>query len=245
MLEVITDLPDRVVGLRASGEITVDDYQKVLLPALEERLARFEKVRLLYFLGGDFDGFTGGAAWEDAKVGMSHFTSFERVAVVTDTDWIRNMVRAFGFTLPGEVKTFNVDENDEAREWICELPSKGKLEFEFIQNKGILLLEPKDELEAADFARVAAAVDPHIEEAGGLSGLVVVASEFPGWENFAAMTSHLKFVREHQSKIRRVALVTTSRFLSALPRFGARFVDAEVRVFPMEERDNALLWAAE
>ena len=245
MLKIITDLPERVLGLRASGKVTADDYRDVLVPAVEERLVSHEKVRLLYVIGDEFDGFTGGAAWEDAKVGMSHFTSFERVAVVSDNDWIEGMVRAFGFALPGEVKTFDLDDYEEAREWICQAPSKGKLEFEFIRNKGVLLLEPKDELEEADFARLATEIDPYIEQAGGLAGLVVIADDFPGWAHFAAFTSHFKFVREHHSKIRRVALVTTDRFLSAMPRFASRFVDAEVRRFPMEERDAALLWAAE
>jgi hypothetical protein len=245
MLEIIIDLPEQILGVRASGKITADDYREVLIPAVEKRLASHAKVRLLYVIGDDFDSFSGGAAWEDAKVGMSHFTSFDRVAVVSDNDWIEGMVKAFGFALPGEVRTFDNDEYEDARSWICEMPSKGKLEFEFIRDKGVLLLEPKDELEAADFARVAAEIDPYIEESGGLAGLVVIAKEFPGWDNFAALTSHFKFVREHHSKIRRVALVTTDRFLSAMPRFASRFVAAEIRRFSMEERDAALLWAAE
>jgi hypothetical protein len=245
MLQLITDLPDQVLGVRASGKITADDYRQVLIPAVEERLASHAKLRLLYVIGDEFDGFTGGAAWEDAKVGMSHFTSFDRVAVVSDIDWIEGMIKAFGFALPGEVRTFDDDEYEKARSWICEPPSQGELKFEFIRNKGVLLLEPKDELEAGDFARVAAEIDPYIEESGGLAGLVVIAEEFPGWDNFTAFTSHFKFVREHHKKIRRVALVTTDRFLSAVPRFASRFVDAEVRRFPMEERDAALLWAAE
>lgn len=245
MLEIIADLPEQIIGVRVSGKITADDYREVLVPAVEERLASHAKARLLYVIGEEFDSFTGGAAWEDAKVGMSHFTSFDRIAVVSDIDWIEGMVKAFGFALPGKVRTFDLDEYEEARSWICELPSKGKLEFEFIRDKGVLVLEPRDELEAGDFARVAAEIDPYIEESGELSGLVVIAEEFPGWDDFAALTSHFKFVREHHKNIRRVALVTTDQFLSAIPRFASRFVNAEVKRYPMEGRDAALIWAAE
>ncbi|MGB5366203.1 MAG: STAS/SEC14 domain-containing protein, partial [Polyangiales bacterium] len=86
MIELMTDLPDRVLGLRARGEVTADDYRTVLVPAIEERLSKHRKVRLLYVIGDEFKGYSGGAAWEDAKVGMKHLTSFERVAVVTDVD---------------------------------------------------------------------------------------------------------------------------------------------------------------
>ncbi len=123
MIEVMTDLPDRVLGLRASGEVTADDYKTVLVPAIEEKLTRHKKVRLLYVFGDRFEGYTGGAAWEDAKVGMKHLTSFERVAVVTDIDWIENMIKAFGFAFPGEVRVFDDDDLDEARRWVGESPS--------------------------------------------------------------------------------------------------------------------------
>ena len=244
MLEVLIDLPGNVLGLTARGEVTAEDYRAVLVPAVENKLAQHRKLRLLYIIGDDFKGFTGGAAWEDAKVGMRHFTTFERVAVVTDVDWIRGMVKAFGFALPGDVRVYAGDEIDEARSWIGAPPSLGELKFELIRDKGVLILEPRDELEAADFERVAAEIDPYIETTGALAGIVVIAEEFPGWDDFAAFTSHFRFVREHHRKIRRVAIVTTSRFLSALPGIASRFVTAEVKKFAMNERDAALRWAA-
>ena len=241
MIEVMTDLPDRVLGLRARGEVTAEDYRTVLVPAIEEKLSKHRNVRLLYVIGDEFKGYSGGAAWEDAKVGMKHLTSFERVAVVTDVDWIEKMIRAFGFALPGEVRVFDDDDLEDARQWISEPPSRGHLSFELIEDKGVLILQPKGELEAADFERLSAEVDPYIEKAGLLNGLMVVAEHFPGWDDFAALSSHIRFIREHHSKIRRVAFVTGDRVVSSLPRIASRFVDAEVRAFPMSARDEALL----
>ncbi len=245
MIEVMTDLPERVLGLKASGEVTAEDYKTVLVPAVEEQLTRHKKVRLLYVFGEEFKGYTGGAAWEDAKVGMKHLTSFERVAVVTDVDWIENVIKAFGFAVPGEVRVFDDDDFEAARQWISEPPSQGHLSFDLIEGKGVLVLHPKGELEAADFERVSAEIDPYIEKAGGLNGLMIDAEHFPGWDDFAAFSSHMRFVREHHSKIRRVAIVTADRIVSALPRIASRFLDAEVRAFPMGERDEALLWVAQ
>jgi len=245
MIELMTDLPDRVLGLRARGEVTADDYRTVLVPAIEETLSKHRNVRLLYVLGDEFEGYSGGAAWEDAKVGMKHLTSFERVAVVTDVDWIEKTVRAFGFALPGEVRVFDDDDLEDARQWISEPPSRGHLSFELIEDKGVLILQPKGELEAADFERLSGEVDPYIEKAGLLNGLMIVAEHFPGWDDFAALSSHIRFIREHHSKIRRVAFVTSDRVVSALPRMASRVVDAEVRAFPMHARDEALLWVGE
>jgi hypothetical protein len=42
--------------------------------------------------------------------------------------------------------------------------------------------------------------------------VLVVAKGFPGWENCGAFTAHMHFVREHEKKVRRVAIVTDSYF---------------------------------
>ena len=235
------DLPDRVLGLKASGEVSAQDYKTVVVPAIEEKLTKHRKARLLYVLGDELEGYTGGAA----KVGMKHFTAFERVAVVTDVDWIEKMVKAFGFLIPGEVRVFDDDDLDEARIWVSEAPSPGHLAFELLEEQGVLIMQPNGELEAGDFERLSARVNPYLAEAGVLDGVMIVAEHFPGWDDLAALLSHLRFVREHHRKIRRVALVTSDRLVSALPRFASRFIDSEVRSFPMQQRDEALLWVGE
>ncbi len=141
-------------------------------------------------------------------MGMKHLTSFERVAVVTDIDWIENVIKAFGFAVPGEVRVFDDDDLEAARQWISEPSSQGHLSFELIEDEGVLVLRPNGELEAADFERLSAEVDPYIEQAGELNGMMIVAEHFPGWDDLSALGSHLRFVREHQDKIRRIALVT-------------------------------------
>lgn len=244
MLEIISDYPDQVLAIRASGEITAEDYRDILVPAVEKRLAAHQRLRLLYLMDESFSGFTGGAAWEDTKVGMRHFTHFERVAVVTDKDWVKNMVKGFGFALPGEVRVYELDDQAGARRWITEPPSPGEMVFALNEDDAVLVIEPRDELETGDFQRLAEVVDPFIDAHGGLAGLVIVTAHFPGWDNYAALSSHLRFVRGHHRKIGRVALVTESRLLSALPRLASLFIHSELRRFQMHDRDSAMRWAA-
>lgn len=118
MFELIPDLPDQVLGVRAIGELDDDDYDDVLVPAIEDRLARHDKIRLLYVLGPEFEGFEADAMWEDAKLGAKTFTSYERIAVVTDSTMVRRSVKAFGWLMPGDVRTFAVAELDAATSWI-------------------------------------------------------------------------------------------------------------------------------
>lgn len=118
MLETITGLPDNVVGIKASGEVTADDYRKVLVPAVEGVLDGEGKLRMLYVYGDDVTGLSAGATWQDTKVGLGHYTRWERVAIVTNREWLRHSVDIFGHLIPGEVKAFTNKEEAEARTWV-------------------------------------------------------------------------------------------------------------------------------
>lgn len=48
MLEKISDVPDSVLGFRASGELTSDASRNLLVPAVEAALQSRDKLRLLY-----------------------------------------------------------------------------------------------------------------------------------------------------------------------------------------------------
>lgn len=118
MIQLLKDFPPNVVGLSASGEVTKEDYEKVLVPAVERALDHHEKVRLYYQIGPDFSGMDPGAMWADTKVGMGHFLRWEKIAVVTDVEWIRVSVAAFGFLMPALVKVFSLTDAGQAREWV-------------------------------------------------------------------------------------------------------------------------------
>ena len=68
-------------------------------------------------LGDEFDSYTAGASWEDAKLGVGHLSKWTRLAVVTNHDWLRRAVGMFGWMVPGEVKTFPLDEEANAISW--------------------------------------------------------------------------------------------------------------------------------
>ncbi len=90
------------------------------MPRVEATLKRHRKIRCYYELGSQFSGMEAGAIWEDFKIGVEHFSRWERVAVVSDVDWIRHAVNIFRFLMPGEVRMFGNSESETARKWIAE-----------------------------------------------------------------------------------------------------------------------------
>ena len=118
MIEHLSDFPGNVVAFACRGHVTRSDYETVLVPVVEAAIKQHEKIRLYYQIDPDFSGIEPSAMWEDFKVGMGHLLRWERIAVVTNVEWIRHAVRAFRFLMPGAVKIFSIDEKVMAREWV-------------------------------------------------------------------------------------------------------------------------------
>ena len=85
MIEVIKELPDNVVGIVAKGRVTNEECDNILKPAMERSLKRHGKIRLYYEVGSRFPG----AGWDDLDVAIDHLPQWERIAIVTDTGWVR------------------------------------------------------------------------------------------------------------------------------------------------------------
>lgn len=117
-IELVPALPDDVLGFVAKGELHRSDYRSVIDPVIQDALSRHDKISVLYVLGVDFEGFSGGAIWADSEIGMGHLGRFRRIAVVTDQAWIRHSVGLFGHLMPGEVRVFSVAEEPDASEWL-------------------------------------------------------------------------------------------------------------------------------
>ena len=64
-----------------------------------------------------FDGLSGGALWQDLKLGVEHLTHWGRIALVTDVDWMIQLTALFGWMTPGELKRFPLTERDAAIAW--------------------------------------------------------------------------------------------------------------------------------
>jgi hypothetical protein len=120
MLKEIYDMPVGTLGFEAVGDVDDDDVENVLSPALRKWIAQRGKIRLLYVLGPRLDDFDGDAASENAKFVARHPTAFERVAMVSDEEWLRPAIKMLSLLLPGEAKAFPVRQLNDAKRWLAE-----------------------------------------------------------------------------------------------------------------------------
>lgn len=115
---VIDGLPSDVVGIDARGLISSSDYGETLEPLVEAKLKLYDKLKMLIGAGPYFDGYSAGAVWDDARFGFSHLTTFSKLALMTDLEWLRHAAKLFGGLMPADVMVFSMKEIDDAKEWI-------------------------------------------------------------------------------------------------------------------------------
>jgi hypothetical protein len=119
MITLLAGFPENVLAVKCEGHVTRKDYEGVLIPAAIQALQHHSNVRVYYEVALEFAGIDAGAVWEDFRVGVGHWSRWERIAVVTNVGWIRQAVNAFRFLMPGTLRVFAVGDAADARRWIA------------------------------------------------------------------------------------------------------------------------------
>jgi hypothetical protein len=119
MLSKLENLPDHVVGIEATGEVTKQDFDKVLIPAIDELSNRTGTINYILVLNTAVKNFTAGAWWKDVVVGLKNFTNWNRIAIVTDEKGVEKFSDIFGYFVPGDSKGFKLSELEEAKKWVA------------------------------------------------------------------------------------------------------------------------------
>jgi hypothetical protein len=120
MLRALRDMPAGTLGFEAVGEVEDDDWERSVEPQLRQAIAAGDKVRLLYVLGPRSGDVEGDALRAEAGFHARHPTAYERLAVVTDEEWVRPALRGLSFLLPGQARAFPVSDLEAGKRWLAE-----------------------------------------------------------------------------------------------------------------------------
>ena len=120
MIEHLQNLPKNIVGFKATGEITEEDFSETLIPKVQALVDKTDKLNYLLVLETSVKNFTIGAWMKDAMMGIKHLTKWNKAAIVSDVEGIRNFTNFFSYLIPGEFKGFEHSELQKAIDWVSE-----------------------------------------------------------------------------------------------------------------------------
>jgi len=243
MIEKIPDLPAGIDGLRSSGSLNCEDYDKFVVPLVDGAVREGRRLRCLVEIPS-FTGITPAAAFEDVSLGLRVLRAFDGCAIVTDMAWLAGTTRLAAFLMPYPVRVFPTTERADAIAWLQALPGAPRLTHRILPDAGVVVVEAADPLRAQDVAELATVIDGWLTEHASLHGLVLHATTFPGWENVEGLVAHLRFVLEHHKRIEKVALAVDGTLAAVAARLAEHVVHAEVRGFGNSDLDAAIAWAS-
>ena len=112
------DTSDNVAAFRALAEVTKEDFQNVVVPAVEKLVNQINEINFLLVLDTDIENFTAGAWLQDAMLGLKNLGKWNRAAIVTDSEKIITFTNGFSYLIPGEFKGFKKLEFNKALNWV-------------------------------------------------------------------------------------------------------------------------------
>ncbi|MDQ1163027.1 STAS/SEC14 domain-containing protein [Chryseobacterium sp. SORGH_AS_0447] len=106
MITIIPEAPENVAAFSATGDVTKEDFQNLVLPHVQRKVDEYNELNYLLYLDTDLDKFTMGAWLQDAILGLKNLTQWNRAAIVTDKEGVQNFTDIFSVVMPGEFKSF-------------------------------------------------------------------------------------------------------------------------------------------
>jgi len=73
-------------------------------------------------------------------------------------------------------------------------------------------------------------------------GVKIHVKSFPGWDSFAVLIKHLKFIKDHHQKIACVAFSTDSPIGELAKHVASHFTNAEIKHFSFDQLNEANNW---
>ncbi len=239
-----------IYEFRSNDRLTEEEAKK-LSQSFEEFKRNGEKISLLGIiekipLPKDF------SILDDLiKLKISSINVIEKYAVLSDKEWLENLVPVANFFTPGlPIRTFELNQRNEAINWLNE--------------KSIKEYSPEDYLSNIDIKKIGAnAFEIHIphkkinhaamsamynvmgsQENNEKLNILIVFESFPSFDSFKAMVEGIKVDFKAIGRIDKYAIVSDAKWTETYTKIGDFITPGmDMKFFAMEELKIARRWA--
>jgi len=110
------DAGGKILAIKLTGKLTKEDYEH-FVPKVESLIKEHGKLRILVQMH-DFQGWAGGALWQDIKFDLKNFRHIERLALVGEKSWEHGMAVFCKPFTTAAIRYFDRSEVEQAEAWI-------------------------------------------------------------------------------------------------------------------------------
>ena len=120
MVELLNDFPPYVAAYKATGHVNKYEYEQVVMAKISEVAAQYGKINFLVLMETDVWDYSFGSLVDYVKMTFGHFKQWNRLAVVSNEQWVNKVYETLGGLVYGKVKSFTINQYEEAKQWISQ-----------------------------------------------------------------------------------------------------------------------------
>lgn len=117
MIDILPGLPSNVIGFKATGEVTKEDYEKVVFPGIKRHMDTFGELNFVFFVDTPLKNFSPGAWIRDIWLQIKKLAAWHKVAIISDVENVRRFTDTISHILPGKYKGFLSSQLEDAVRW--------------------------------------------------------------------------------------------------------------------------------
>lgn len=119
MLQKLDALPSYVAAFKATGDVSKEDYENILIPEIERVNKEHGHIHLLMELETPVKNFSMSAWFQDAVQALKHYRGWKKIAMVTDEKGVEKLSDMVSAVIPGTTKGFSLSQLEEAKRWVA------------------------------------------------------------------------------------------------------------------------------
>ncbi|UYQ95630.1 STAS/SEC14 domain-containing protein [Chitinophaga horti] len=118
MITLLTGYPPHVAAYAASGAVSKEEYEQLVMRRVNEVADQYGKINFLVLLDTSFSNYSMGAFLEYLQISFRHFFKWERMAIVSEEAWVRRAYELLSPLVHGEIRSYTHEELTVARDWV-------------------------------------------------------------------------------------------------------------------------------
>ncbi|MGK9125909.1 STAS/SEC14 domain-containing protein [Olivibacter sp. SA151] len=118
MLALMDNFPPHVVAYRAQGKVNGEEYKEIVVQRIAEVAKAYPQINFIVLLETGFEDYNLQALLEYIKVSFEHFSKWNRMAIVSDQQWVRKIYDILSPLVHGEIRTYRLEDQQRASEWV-------------------------------------------------------------------------------------------------------------------------------
>jgi hypothetical protein len=118
MVKLLEGFPPHVAAYEAQGKVDKDEYESIVMKRVDEVAAEYGKINFLVRLETGMENYSITALLKYLEVSFEHFKKWNRMAIVSDQQWVRVIYDTLSPLVPGKIKSYELQEYETAKQWV-------------------------------------------------------------------------------------------------------------------------------